>query len=208
MDETILAVAILFIIMGVAGIFIPSMGISETMRPLAEFSGFLLALGIVMLPIGLFRGGLPVLTGGKVYALSFLGIGLVSFVLVSAALQIGPFMKIEEVGLTGPTPFNVTIVILPGSFDPTATETYSPANVKVLAGYNSTVIWVNSEQVNVAHTVTSDQGLFDSGLFGPKETWVFTFGRAGIYPYHCTPHPWMQGIVTVEEGPLPQSTSG
>ncbi|MDW8084324.1 MAG: hypothetical protein RMI49_03900 [Candidatus Caldarchaeum sp.] len=205
MDETILAVAILFIIMGVAGVFIPFIGISETMRPLAEFSAFLLGLGIVMLPIGLLRGGLPVLSGGKVYALSFVGISLISFVLVSAALEIGPFAKRVEVGLAGPTPYNVTIVILPGSYDPAATETYSPASVRVLAGYNSTVIWVNTEQVNVAHTVTSDQGLFDSGLFGPNERWVFVFGRAGIYPYHCTPHPWMVGTVTVVEGPLPET---
>lgn len=205
MDETLLTVAILFIIMGVAGIFIPFSGISETMRPLAEFSGFLLALGIVMLPIGLFRGGLPVLSGGKVYALSFIGISLISFVLISAALEVGPFVKRAEIGLMGPTPYNVTIVILPGSYDPAATETYSPASVKVLAGYNSTVIWVNMERVNVAHTVTSDQGLFDSGLFGAGERWVFVFGRAGIYPYHCTPHPWMVGTVTVVEGPLPES---
>ncbi|MEM0441069.1 MAG: plastocyanin/azurin family copper-binding protein [Candidatus Caldarchaeum sp.] len=207
MDETILAVAILFIIMGIAGVFIPYIGISDTMRPLAEFSAFLLGLGIVMLPIGLFKGGLPVISGGKVYALSFIGIGLISFVLVSAALQIGPFAKVEQIALTGPTPFNVTIVILPGSFDPAATETYVPASVKVLAGYNSTVIWVNEEKVNVAHTVTSDQGLFDSGLFGPGERWIFVFGRAGIYPYHCTPHPWMVGTVTVVEGPMPEMTS-
>ncbi|MCS6783698.1 MAG: plastocyanin/azurin family copper-binding protein [Candidatus Caldarchaeum sp.] len=205
MDEAVLVVAILFIIMGVAGVFIPYIGISETMRPLAEFSAFLLALGIVMLPIGLLRGGLPILSSGKVYALSFMGISLISFVLVSAALQIGPFAKVEQIGLTGPTPFNVTIVILPGSYDPAATETYSPASVKVLARYNSTVIWVNAEKVSVAHTVTSDQGLFDSGLFGAGERWVFVFGRAGIYPYHCTPHPWMVGTVTVVEGPLPET---
>ncbi|MEM2237730.1 MAG: plastocyanin/azurin family copper-binding protein [Candidatus Caldarchaeum sp.] len=205
MDDTLLAVAVLFIVMGVVGIFIPFSGVSETMRPLAEFSGFVLALGLIMLPIGLFRGGLPQLSGGRAYVLASLGIGLVSFVLVSAALQIGPFTKIETVGAVGPTPYNVTIVILPGSFDPSATETYSPARVKVLAGYNSTVIWINMEKVNVAHTVTSDQGLFDSGLFGAGERWVFTFVRAGIYPYHCTPHPWMVGTVTVVEGPMPQA---
>ncbi|MCS7129347.1 MAG: plastocyanin/azurin family copper-binding protein [Candidatus Caldarchaeum sp.] len=203
MDDAVLAVSVLFIVMGVAGIFIPFSGISETMRPLAEFSGFMLALGVIMLPIGLFRGGLPQLSSGSTYVLTTLGIGLVSFVLVSAALQIGPFTKVEEVGAVGPTPFNVTIVILPGSFDPSATETYSPASVRVQAGYNSTVIWVNAETVNVAHTVTSDQGLFDSGLFGRGERWVFTFARAGIYPYHCTPHPWMVGTVTVFEGPMP-----
>ncbi|MEM4408856.1 MAG: plastocyanin/azurin family copper-binding protein [Candidatus Caldarchaeum sp.] len=205
MDDTLLAVAVLFIVMGIAGVFIPFSGISETMRPLAEFSGFVLALGLIMLPIGLLRGGLPQLSGGKAYVLTLVGIGLVSFVLVSASLEIGPFAKKAVVGAAGPTPYNVTVIILPGSFDPSATETYSPARVKVLAGLNSTVIWVNDEKVNVAHTVTSDQGLFDSGLFGAGERWVFTFVRAGIYPYHCTPHPWMVGTVTVVEGPMPQA---
>lgn len=203
MDDTLLAVAVLLIVMGIVGVFIPFSGISETMRPLAEFSGFVLALGLVMLPIGLLRGGLPQLSGGKAYVLTFLGIGLVSFVLVSAALEFGPFAKKVEVGAVGPTLFNVTVVILPGSFDPSAKETYSPASVRVLAGYNSTVIWINNETVNVAHTVTSDQGLFDSQLFGPGQRWVFTFARAGVYPYHCTPHPWMVGTVTVVEGPSP-----
>jgi hypothetical protein len=208
MDDTLLAVAILFIIMGVAGIYIPFIGISETMRPLAEFSGFMLALGVVMLPIGLFRGGLPQLSSGKTLGLGAIGIGLATFILMTAALQIGPFKSQEVIGGAGPvgtTPFNVTIVILPGSFDPSAKETYRPASVRVLAGYNSTVIWVNTEQVAVGHTVTSDQGLFDSGLFGPGASWVFTFGKAGIYPYHCTPHPWMVGTVNVVEGPIPQT---
>jgi hypothetical protein len=172
MDDTLLAVAILFIIMGVAGIYIPFIGISETMRPLAEFSGFMLALGVVMLPIGLFRGGLPQLSSGKTLGLGAIGIGLATFILMTAALQIGPFKSQQEIGGAGPvgtTPFNVTIVILPGSFDPSAKETYSPASVRVLAGYNSTVIWVNTEQVAVGHTVTSDQRLFDSGLFGPGD---------------------------------------
>ncbi|MEM3032421.1 MAG: plastocyanin/azurin family copper-binding protein, partial [Nitrososphaerota archaeon] len=59
---------------------------------------------------------------------------------------------------------------------------------------------VNAEEVPVGHTVTSDQGLFDSGLFGQGMTWAFTFVRPGEYPYHCTPHPWMTGTVNVAPG--------
>ncbi|MDW7978851.1 MAG: hypothetical protein RMH74_08625 [Candidatus Caldarchaeum sp.] len=129
MDDAVLAVSVLFIVMGVAGIFIPFSGISETMRPLAEFSGFMLALGVIMLPIGLFRGGLPQLSSGSTYVLTTLGIGLVSFVLVSAALQIGPFTKVEKWSSRPHARSTSPMVLLPGSFDPSATETYSPASV-------------------------------------------------------------------------------
>jgi hypothetical protein len=68
----------------------------------AAFGGvlrFMLALGVVMLPIGLFRGGLPQLSSGKTLGLGAIGIGLATFILMTAALQIGPF-KVKR--LSGP----------------------------------------------------------------------------------------------------------
>ena len=46
------------------------------------------------------------------------------------------------------------------------------------------------------HTVTSDTGLFDSGLFQKGEEWYYTFTQAGEYPYYCAPHggPGGQGM--------------
>lgn len=203
MDDTLLTVGILFVLMGLAGIYITFSGISETMRPLAEFSVLLLVLGVIMIPGGLFRGGIPQLSGPKVVVSLVVVVGLVSFVATTAAMGIGPWTPGPPEISGGPTPFNVTITIVPGSFNPTQAENYVPKEVSVVAGYNSTVIWVNAEEVPVGHTVTSDQGLFDSGLFGQGMSWTFTFIREGEYPYHCTPHPWMVGKVIV----LPSSPS-
>ena len=49
----------------------------------------------------------------------------------------------------------------------------------------------------VEHTVTSDNGLFDSGLFGKDATFSFTFEEKGSYPYYCIPHPNMVATVSV-----------
>lgn len=71
---------------------------------------------------------------------------------------------------------------------------FSPALLTVPAG--TTVTWTNNEAI--AHTVTSNTGLFDSGIFNRGDTYSFTFNDKGIYEYHCTLHPTMKGKVTVE----------
>jgi len=77
---------------------------------------------------------------------------------------------------------------------------FSPANLVVDAG--ATVTWTNND--SVGHTVTSDDGdVLDSALLDDGETFSSTFDTPGEYAYHCTPHPNMQGLVTV----LPAETS-
>ena len=71
---------------------------------------------------------------------------------------------------------------------------FSPANIVVDAG--TTVTWTNDD--SVGHTVTSDDGdELDSPLIGQGDTYRQTFETPGEYSYHCTPHPNMQGRVTV-----------
>lgn len=48
------------------------------------------------------------------------------------------------------------------------------------------VTWNNLDEM--AHTVTSDGGWFDSGILQPGDAFSFTFDRPGTYRYHCTPH--------------------
>ena len=39
--------------------------------------------------------------------------------------------------------------------------------------------------------------IFDSGLIDAGKQWSYTFTRAGSFAFHCTPHPFMKGVVVV-----------
>ena len=73
-------------------------------------------------------------------------------------------------------------------------------SIKVL----DTVRWGNAD--TAAHTVTSGtpeagaDGLFDSGLFPPGDSFQYQFTEIGTYDYFCIVHPWMIGVVTVTSG--------
>jgi len=90
--------------------------------------------------------------------------------------------------------------ILEGSADPLKTENFVPKNLVVVLGLNNTVIWSNND-AGIFHTVTSDSGSeLNSPLFQGGQTWTHTFKKPGVFAYHCTPHPWMKGVVTVASG--------
>jgi plastocyanin len=72
---------------------------------------------------------------------------------------------------------------------------YSPQNLVVVIGVNSTVTWVSHS--TSYDTITSDSGLFDSGLIQPGGTFSHSFSTPGVFQYHCAFHPWMVGSVTV-----------
>ena len=80
-------------------------------------------------------------------------------------------------------------------------ECYIPYSITIAVG--DTVKWNNVD--TAAHTVTSGSmqdgatGLFDSSLFMSGETFEFTFDEAGTYDYFCMVHPWMTGIIHVEQ---------
>jgi plastocyanin len=72
---------------------------------------------------------------------------------------------------------------------------FDPDSLTVAAG--TTVTWTNED--SVAHTVTSDDGLFDSGNINKGDTFSYTFDKPGTYDYHCTLHPPnMIGTVVVQ----------
>lgn len=73
---------------------------------------------------------------------------------------------------------------------------FASAEIRIRPG--ETVRWVNDDPV--AHTVTADDGTFDSDLLENGEGFSRRFDRPGRYPYHCTPHPFMTGVVVVESG--------
>ena len=71
---------------------------------------------------------------------------------------------------------------------------FVPSRLSVKAG--TTVTWTNKD--DTAHTVTSDDGVFSSPLLDSNQTFQYTFGTAGKFPFHCKLHPMMTGGVVVE----------
>lgn len=71
---------------------------------------------------------------------------------------------------------------------------FQPSTMTIPRG--ATVMWRNDGAVT--HTVTSDTGAFNSGNLSPGATFTHQFNQAGTYPYHCTPHPFMTGTITVQ----------
>jgi plastocyanin len=55
------------------------------------------------------------------------------------------------------------------------------------------ILWVNDDEA--IHTVTADDGSFDSGDLQPGNTFGVTFNTVGPQPYHCKYHKEMTGLV-------------
>jgi FtsP/CotA-like multicopper oxidase with cupredoxin domain len=66
---------------------------------------------------------------------------------------------------------------------------FNPGNLTVPAG--TTVTWTNNG-VNF-HTTTSFDGLWDSTIVPPGQTFSFTFSKPGTYTYYCRQH-LLQGM--------------
>ncbi len=80
-------------------------------------------------------------------------------------------------------------VIVPGAYaqqtDVTiANFTFAPSTLSVPAG--STVTWTNTD--GVVHTVTANDGSFDSGGLAEGDTFQMEFDAPGTYGYYCVPH--------------------
>jgi predicted secreted protein with PEFG-CTERM motif len=75
--------------------------------------------------------------------------------------------------------------------------------LEVTVDVGGVVTWSNDD--SAAHTVTAGSaadgpsGVFDSSLFMAGTTFSHKFEEVGTYPYFCMVHPWMEGIVTVQE---------
>lgn len=72
---------------------------------------------------------------------------------------------------------------------------YAPATITVKAGEKVSVI--NKDAAG--HSVTADDGSFDSGVLGKDVSGSITApSKPGTYKFHCTPHPSIQGTLVVE----------
>jgi len=70
---------------------------------------------------------------------------------------------------------------------------FTPPALNITVG--TQVTWLNGGPSN--HTVTANDGSFDSGTIQRNGTFAFTFSKAGTFAYHCSIHPTMTGTVTV-----------
>ena len=80
-----------------------------------------------------------------------------------------------------------------GSGPTIADFAFNPASITVPV--NGTVTWTNG--AGRAHTVTADDGSFDSHDIAGGAVFSHTFSAAGTFTYHCTIHPQMKGTVVV-----------
>jgi plastocyanin len=70
---------------------------------------------------------------------------------------------------------------------------FTPAAVRV--GLGESVTWTFQDPIS--HTVTSDDGFFDTGPTSGGASRTVRFASAGTYAYHCSIHSMMHGKVVV-----------
>jgi plastocyanin len=84
-------------------------------------------------------------------------------------------------------------------------ENYVPNSPTVFLTISNKVIWENND--DTPHTVTPDHRTSDSysgdfgsaGVIKTGETFEFLFTEPQEIHYHCDPHPWMKGTITIEK---------
>lgn len=103
--------------------------------------------------------------------------------------------------VVGPEVDRVTVSIIGNSFHPKV--------LQIAPG--TTVRWVNEEAfaylagefsgIHNAATIGVEDG-FAGPLLAHGESWEYTFTQEGEYPYICTPHPYMKGLIVVKQPKL------
>ncbi len=71
---------------------------------------------------------------------------------------------------------------------------YKPKTVTIASGQSIEWAW---EDTGNPHSVTAENGSFDSCLQKAGYTFVVSFSTPGTYAYKCSIHPDMKGTVTV-----------
>lgn len=76
---------------------------------------------------------------------------------------------------------------------------YQQPEITIKAG--ETVTWINAEAMphNVAFKAGAvDDDKVEGAMLKKDQSFTIRFNEAGIYDYHCTPHPFMKAKVIVE----------
>lgn len=142
------------------------------------------------------------------------GLTIIFFIIaIAISFAFYQFVFIKEINLKPSVPETVAnppeilkLAIAEGAGLPTNPIFFDPADARATLGVDNKVSWENHD--TTSHTVTTDDdytdplsGKFDSmdtiGLVSPGNSFEFVFTEEGEYPYHCEPHPWMTGKVTI-----------
>jgi len=113
-----------------------------------------------------------------------------------ALAVLGSGCKNDSANPTGASPTNPVPMTIQTNTVTMAGISFSPATITIAVG--STVTWKNND--GIAHTTTSDTGVWDTGNMAAGSTKTTTFTTAGTFPYHCTYHAsmGMRGTVVVK----------
>jgi plastocyanin len=93
-----------------------------------------------------------------------------------------------------PSQATVIVPIYPGSVNSGATA-FGTNPLSIPKG--TLVVWINYDTLD--HTITSDTGVWDSGVRHHGQNYSYSFDTAGTYPYHDTLYgpAAMSGVITV-----------
>jgi len=94
---------------------------------------------------------------------------------------------------------------VPGCLD-TEVGCYTPNTITVDVGHIVTMTNTDSTGIHTFTSGTVDEftpspdGIFDSGmLMKPGDSFEYSADTVGEFPYYCTLHVWMQGVLIVQE---------
>jgi plastocyanin len=196
--------------------FAAAVTVSTQVPSIFAYIGLMLIISIpaTVLAVASYRGTQYL----KAMAVIFVGAAIVggstfyAFGLVAPKPPVPEEEQEEEAGVPPPAeesatpPANtISATILPGS-SAQGNPDYDPDPITIKQGDG--VQWTNED--NAPHTVTSRQeGVFDSGLINPADTWLLNSAEIAPaeYEYYCTLHPFMVATLAISDGAATSSQS-
>lgn len=121
-------------------------------------------------------------------------LALIAIAAVFISRNAGPFIQPQGAG-------NQRIETQPGATTLNGSNTvqmknfsFSPNTLTIKKG--DIVVFANSD--SVGHTVTANDGSFDTGNIGSGASQTLTFSKTGTFTYYCSIHPNMKGTIIVQ----------
>ncbi len=99
-----------------------------------------------------------------------------------------PISSPAETPLLTSAPIPTTVSVSINNF------AFAPNSLTIHKG--DTVTWTNNDAAG--HTITGNSGGPASGTIAKGQSYSYTFLTVGSFPYHCTIHPMMKGVIVVQ----------